>query len=225
MKKERSTAMRLATVCALSAAPGLRTPWRSRRHWPPARPAPLSAVVNYALNRTAVNGDRLALYGLSFGGYLAPRAAAHDRRIKALVANSPQRDLLGLVLDATTGGSYDDASERVRRASWSTQALIENYLLWNHGVTSLDAFLRHAANFSLEGMEEQIACPTLSLVAEGETQTALAQARRFHQALRAPKHFVTLTTADGADHHCGVSNVTHTSALAYDWIAQQLRQA
>ncbi|PZG22088.1 alpha/beta hydrolase family protein [Nonomuraea aridisoli] len=191
----------------------------------PDAEVPLSAVVDYALNRTAVNGDRLALYGLSFGGYLAPRAAAHDRRIKALVANSPQRDLLGLVLGATTGGSYDDPSERVRRASWSTQAMIENYLLWNHGVTSLDAFLTHAANFSLEGMEEQIACPTLSLVAEGETQTALAQAHRFHQALRAPKHFVSLTTADGADHHCGVSNVAHTSALVYDWIAQQLRQA
>jgi pimeloyl-ACP methyl ester carboxylesterase len=33
-------------------------------------------------------GGRIALWGISLGGYLAPRAAAHDHRIAALVADA-----------------------------------------------------------------------------------------------------------------------------------------
>ena len=50
-------------------------------------------MIDYALSRGDVDPQRLALYGISYGGYFAPRAAAHDRRIKALVANSPIPDL------------------------------------------------------------------------------------------------------------------------------------
>ena len=54
---------------------------------------PVGAMIDYALSRAEVDPQRLALYGISLGGYFAPRAAAHDARIKALVANSPIPDL------------------------------------------------------------------------------------------------------------------------------------
>src|SRR5215216_1756076 len=54
---------------------------------------PVGAMIAYALSRTEVDPQRLALYGISLGGYFAPRATAHDARIKALVANSPIPDL------------------------------------------------------------------------------------------------------------------------------------
>src|SRR3712207_1996517 len=53
---------------------------------------PVGAMIDYALSRVEVDPQRLALYGISLGGYFAPRAAAHDDRIKALVANSPIPD-------------------------------------------------------------------------------------------------------------------------------------
>jgi alpha-beta hydrolase superfamily lysophospholipase len=54
---------------------------------------PVAAMIDYALSRGDVDPQRLAVYGISFGGYFASRAAADDRRIKALVANSPIPDL------------------------------------------------------------------------------------------------------------------------------------
>jgi pimeloyl-ACP methyl ester carboxylesterase len=54
---------------------------------------PVGAMIDYALSRAEVDPQRLALYGISLGGYFAPRAAAHDARVKALVANSPIPDL------------------------------------------------------------------------------------------------------------------------------------
>jgi pimeloyl-ACP methyl ester carboxylesterase len=59
---------------------------------------PVGAMIDYVLSRGDVDPQRLAVYGISFGGYFAPRAAAHDRRIKALVANSPVPDLRAYVV-------------------------------------------------------------------------------------------------------------------------------
>ena len=47
----------------------------------------VSPVVDYALRRKEVDPERIALMGISFGGYLAPRAAAFEKRIKACIAN------------------------------------------------------------------------------------------------------------------------------------------
>ena len=54
---------------------------------------PIGAAIDYAVSRSEVDPERLALYGISFVGYFAPRAAAYDTRIKALMANSPIPDL------------------------------------------------------------------------------------------------------------------------------------
>src|SRR5690606_19641868 len=50
---------------------------------------PIGAILDFALARPEVAAERLALYGISFGGYFVTRAAEYDGRIKALIANSP----------------------------------------------------------------------------------------------------------------------------------------
>ncbi|TDC82568.1 prolyl oligopeptidase family serine peptidase [Actinomadura sp. 7K507] len=187
----------------------------------PDAEVPLGAVVDYAAGRPDADPDRIALYGMSFGGYLAPRAAASDRRIRALVANAPQRNLLGIVLGAAER-ERDGLMEQVGETGWAGQAMLENYLLWSSGAATLEEFAAKAEHFTLEGLEPEIACPTLSLAAEGEIGAAMEQARQFHEALRVPKRFVTLTAAEGADAHCGIGNLPYTSALIYDWLAEQL---
>ncbi|HUH65998.1 MAG TPA: prolyl oligopeptidase family serine peptidase, partial [Syntrophales bacterium] len=47
----------------------------------------VTPVVDYALTRKDVDGKRIALMGISFGGYLAPRAVAFEKRIRACIAN------------------------------------------------------------------------------------------------------------------------------------------
>lgn len=46
----------------------------------------VTPVVDYAFTRPDVDTNRLALYGFSFGGTLAPRAAAYEKRVSAVVA-------------------------------------------------------------------------------------------------------------------------------------------
>src|SRR5580658_4944754 len=54
---------------------------------------PTRYAVDYVLSRDDVDPKRLALSGHSMGGYFAPRAAAFEKRITAVIANSLLPDL------------------------------------------------------------------------------------------------------------------------------------
>ena len=56
----------------------------------PMRPdfeAVLPPVIDWLLAQEGVDPGKLILVGRSFGGYLAPRAAAHEQRLAALVCD------------------------------------------------------------------------------------------------------------------------------------------
>ena len=63
----------------------------------PMRPdfeAVLPTVVDWLLRQDGVDPKKLVLVGRSFGGYLAPRAAAHEPRLAALVCDPGQYDFV-----------------------------------------------------------------------------------------------------------------------------------
>jgi hypothetical protein len=49
--------------------------------------AVVGPVVDYSLTRPEVDAARIALMGISFGGYLAPRAASRESRLAACIAD------------------------------------------------------------------------------------------------------------------------------------------
>jgi alpha-beta hydrolase superfamily lysophospholipase len=196
---------------------------------------PFGAVLDYVTTRPDVKADRIALYGLSFGGYLAPRAAARDRRVAALVANAPITDFHALIFDALASAlpapPPPDASdefwnrihEQVGAADWALHATMDNYMLWTTGSRTLADFGRVARSFTLDGLVPEISCATLTLSSDGENAAAHRQARQFHEQLDVPiKKFHRLATEHGADSHCGVSNIALTSSTVYDWLTDVL---
>jgi dipeptidyl aminopeptidase/acylaminoacyl peptidase len=48
----------------------------------------VTPVVDFALRQPGVDPKRIALMGISMGGYLAPRAAAFEKRLAALIAKA-----------------------------------------------------------------------------------------------------------------------------------------
>jgi hypothetical protein len=208
----------------------------------PFRPdyeVPIGAVIDYALSRPDVDGDRLGLYGLSFGGYLTPRAAAYDRRIKALIANTPITNAYELIasgvaelvpslfrslgqqlIGALPARIWNELTDKMRASDWVWEATIDNSMLWTFGVTKFSEFLEKEKQYALAGLEKDIQCPTLCLAAEGESSTGMEQTRLFYENLRGPKQLTLLSARDGADGHIGINNIAHTSGIAYDWMAE-----
>ncbi|OWY59210.1 hypothetical protein B7486_75805, partial [cyanobacterium TDX16] len=59
--------------------------------------AVVGPVLDFVDGQDGLAADRVALIGRSFGGYLAPRAAAHEHRIGVLAADPAQTDMISLV--------------------------------------------------------------------------------------------------------------------------------
>jgi hypothetical protein len=56
--------------------------------------AVIGPVVDYAISRAEIDPERIALLGISFGGYLAPRAASGEPRLAACIADPGEFSLL-----------------------------------------------------------------------------------------------------------------------------------
>jgi len=54
---------------------------------------PVAAVIDYALTRRKVDPERLAIMGISGGGFMVTRAAAYEKRLKAVIADTPIYDM------------------------------------------------------------------------------------------------------------------------------------
>src|SRR5262249_5767888 len=102
---------------------------------------PARAAVDYVVTRHDLDASRIGLWGVSLGGYYAPRAAAFDTRIKACVSLSGPFDW---------GEVWDGLPELTRQA----------FRVRSH-CSTLEAARHHAATLSLKGLAERIDCPIL----------------------------------------------------------------
>ncbi len=81
----------------------------------PLRPdweAVVIPVVDFAVGRPGVDPDRMILIGRSFGGYLAPRGAAFEHRLAAVIADPGQFDEFDMAMAQDASG--DTRSDRAR---------------------------------------------------------------------------------------------------------------
>jgi dienelactone hydrolase len=187
---------------------------------------PVGAMIEFALSRGEVDPQRLALYGISFGGYFAPRAAAHDNRIKALVANSPIPDLraylVGFVgsdmaanpppLTATDIDRIPD-QQMPPGMKLSLKASFRRF-----GVDSVAAWLERLREFRIGDRLRDISCPSLALVGDGEGAIAMDLFKGFSTSVSGPVTERIFTTAEGADTHCQLGNLPLSNAVIYDWL-------
>jgi len=184
-----------------------------------------------ALERPEVDPARLALLGISFGGYFVTRAAAHDHRIGALVANSPIADLHAYMVSFVApqlGGDPEvvlSPSEDVRldeidaipdtvmpaAAKEMTRSLITRF--GRQSFLDTFAYLRE---FTAD--PKAITCPALAMVGSGEGGEPKAQFDRFCDELAGPVTQHTFTPQDGADSHCQLGNLTYSAAVMFDWL-------
>lgn len=188
---------------------------------------PLKAVVNYALTLPDVDPERLYIYGVSRGGYMAARAAAHDSRIKACVLNAPVTDVYRLMntelSDIVVGlkAPWQPGDTLGGATTSHTPSVVEillDRLLWQAGVDSIPEALALARLAHLGPMVGEIECPTLCLVSEGESAEQSEQAREFYNTLKAPKQLRVFTAEDGAEAHCQVNNLGLMHATVFDWL-------
>jgi pimeloyl-ACP methyl ester carboxylesterase len=184
---------------------------------------PTRYAVDYVLSRDDVDPKRLALSGHSMGGYFAPRAAAYEKRITAVIANSLTPEFkpvlmagLGLDPNAPYGNDTEnkiDLSEPMKKYMatnfWQRLGLADG---------SLPALLDELGRYSLAGIEGKITCPLLNFAGEGEGPLMNGLGHDFYEKLTCPKTERLVRLNEGGEAHCQMNNPSLKHQIEFDWL-------
>ena len=193
--------------------------------------AVVTPVVNHCGTIPEVDHARLGLIGLSFGGYLAPRAAAFEPRIRAVVAIDGLFDAhesvtnlltpeLKALLDRRDTDAFNDAIGRAMEQSTSLRWYIEQGL-WSFQVDTPFELFERARPYTLEGVVDQISCPVLVCDAAADHFNP-GQARRLAAALGEHATLRTFTAEESAATHAHPGASVLMNGVVFDWLADAL---
>jgi 2,6-dihydroxypseudooxynicotine hydrolase len=156
-----------------------------------------AAAVDYLLGRDDVDGTRVGVCGVSLGGYLAPRCAAFEPRLRAV---------------ASCGGLHSLEEERLRRGLHLAGCLH----LW--GARDLDDLAARSRGATLAECAARITAPLLLVHGAQDTLIPPGDAYRTYERARGPKQWVLYP--DG-NHVCNNIVYKHRPQQA-DWMRQKL---
>jgi 2,6-dihydroxypseudooxynicotine hydrolase len=158
-------------------------------------------VFDYLATRSDVDNARAGIWGVSLGGYYAPRAAAFERRVRACVALS---------------GPFQRSADFTGRPQMNVEAF---------RVRSKSADLEEAGKvalrFSLAQCAKDITCPIYIVAGTKDRLTPHTQAEKLAASVSGP---CVLSVIEGGNHVVNNLWYRYRDQTA-DWMAQQLRVA
>jgi dipeptidyl aminopeptidase/acylaminoacyl peptidase len=156
-----------------------------------------------------VDTDRIAVGGISMGGYFAPRAASVDHRFAACVAWGAFHDLVGVVANLAQTGAH---SAPPFQAPWVFGA-------------EMDTIRNIAPSFSLDPVIGGMTCPLLVIHGESDRQVPVVQARRtYEMAVGTRRRDLRIfPKGDWGEEHCQVDDPTLAIDAIGDWLEEVFR--
>jgi len=186
----------------------------------------VTPVVDWLLTRPEVDATKIALQGISQGGYWAPRAAAFEHRLAALVADpgvmrvasSWEAHLPKELVQLIDDGNQDDFDALMGANPNEQQQAMLKWRMAPYGVTSYyDAYVAARAQTLDDATVAQIRCPTLVLDPDHE-QFWPGQSKQFFDALTCEKQLARFVTEDGADWHCEPAAQSLRDEVVFDFL-------
>ena len=197
--------------------------------------AVLTPVVDAMVARSDVDPERVAVIGVSQGGYWVPRALAFEHRFVAAVADPGVVDVSASWTKALPGfmraqledpskkESFDKEMGWTERFSKSTRATLhfrgEPYGV--QGDSRWDLY-REVLKYRLGDEVANITTPLLITEPEDE-QFWPGQSQALHDLLPGPKELVRFTAAEGASRHCEPMGLAVRDARVFDWLDRYLK--
>lgn len=193
----------------------------------PDAEVPVRYVVDYALSRPEVDPDRIALLGSSFGGYFAPRAAAFEKRLAAVIALPLMLDpgsMFPEVLGLDSTKPYPrDLESHLDMSQFMVKAVLHNDIRMRCGYADapLAEWLDAMREFTLIGHEKDLTCPLLILAGESEFDPARMEKEKsqWKKVMNHPKSQIRIgTTSEGCEGHSLVNNLLLKNQIEMDWL-------
>ena len=195
---------------------------------------PVAAVLEALAER--VSGNRpIVLVGWSLGGLLAPRAAAFDSRIDAVVAHNVYYDFYEAVVPGApefreaiekgdrerVNGNCAAVMKVLTRARWG----IQNGM-WVMGCHDPYEYFVRMREFNLDGIAEQIQCDVFVTAGSADQFVPLAQLDQFQGALTRARSVTTRIYDEklGGGTHCQTGATHLWQRDLFDWLPKLKKQ-
>ena len=228
-----AAAVRRGYNCLTFDGPGQGAPMRE--HGLGFRPdweAVVTPAVDYALSRPDVDGSKLALTGMSMGGYLGARAVAFEHRFKAAIlfdgvyslSETFRHTLPQPAIAAYDAGDEEKGDQIVYKAMEHSTGLRWSVTqgLWSFKAATIMEMLEKATAYTMDGVIEQIQCPCLVMEAEAD-MFFKGQPQQVYDALKAPKTLAKFTALDGAENHCQSGALAYKDEVVFNWLDEVLQ--
>jgi len=189
--------------------------------------AVVTPVVDLALARREVDPRRIALMGISQGGYWVPRAAAFETRLAAAVADPGVFDVstswlrgfpppLLALLGSGNKAAFDAALAQGLQQDPASAATLA-FRMRPFGMTSYYDVYTAVQQYTLAGVVDRIRVPLLVTDPEGAAFWP-GQSDQLYDALPGEKTLVPFTAAEGADLHCEPKAPRLRAQRIFDWL-------
>jgi pimeloyl-ACP methyl ester carboxylesterase len=185
-------------------------------------------VVDYALTRTKeIDPNRIALMGISMGGYLAARAAAFEHRISACIlyngvfdgydafASSFPKSLLTAI--ENNNSEVVNMVLDILMESDPNIRFNMKHGMWTAGANTPFELIQQSKNYTIKDIVQNIKCPTLVLEAEKDDSFP-GQPKKVYNALTCPKSYIQFTQQEGAEEHCQCGAPALSNQRIFDWL-------
>jgi 2,6-dihydroxypseudooxynicotine hydrolase len=160
--------------------------------------AVVTSVVDWIEQREDIDANRIGLWGVSLGGYYAPRAAAFEKRVKACIALSGPYDWTALwpQVNPITREAF-----RVRAKCATPEAAAE-----------------YGARLTLEGVASNITCPLYIVAGKLDRIVPWQDAERLARETSGPVELLMIE--DG--NHVANNRAYRYRTQSADWMASEL---
>jgi esterase/lipase len=199
----------------------------------------ISPIVDYLETRTDVNLDQVAIRGISFGGLLVPRAAAHDHRLGAVVADPGSTKSI-LNYPPIIQDILREKNAREADATWNATVvpgatadqrfnLMKTFEIFTKDahdaakrgelVTDVAPVGQQIVQYDISDELDQITSPTLVTQYEADAAFTTEGKTLYDGLTRAKKRaFVEFTSVNGAQYHCGPMAPQVSNEACWDWV-------
>lgn len=190
----------------------------------------VTPVVDYLFTLPEVDKTSVALVGFSFGGLLAPRAAAFEYRLVATVALDGLSEFGSLALqkfptpmaaafNSSNATAFNSAIEKAL-ASPDTGTQLKWFIeqgMWSSATTDPFTWMTQIQAFSLANVIDKIQGPVFVADAQDDL-FFLNQGKILADSLGNRSVYYDFLEADGAGQHAGVGSFVKQAQVFLDWI-------
>jgi len=206
--------------------------WLQNLYFRPDWENVITPVVDFALRRfKGVDKKRIALMGMSQGGFWVPRAAAFEKRIAATIAdpgawsiNKTWRDSISQVpglLDLLDSGRKDEFNAAIDQWPAPYKVPLQSRMR-PYGISDYYECFKEVEKYVLtDEVISAIACPILITNPDAETFFPGQPRTLYRKLSSARKQIIHFRAETGADLHCEPKAAGLRDLKVLDWLDEQ----